>query len=69
MLEEINFFDQWIEKLYNCTCISEEEVRVLCLKAKEVFQVENNVHNVPLPCTLVGDLHGQFFGMKLNANF
>jgi len=64
MQEEINFFDQCIEKLYNCACISEDEVRVLCLKAKEIFQVENNVHNVSLPCTLVGDLHGQFFDLE-----
>jgi len=52
--------DKWLEKLYKCDSLTEDEVKRLCSKAREILQKEGNVQPVPLPCTLVGDIHGQW---------
>jgi len=43
--------------------LAENDVRELCEIAKEIFLREENVPNVPVPCTVVGDLHGQYHDM------
>jgi len=55
--------DQCIEQLKQCKIITEREVKDLCVKAKEVLMEESNVHMVPLPATVVGDIHGQFYDL------
>ena len=35
----------------------------LCEKAKEILMEEENVHHVPIPATVVGDIHGQFYDL------
>ena len=35
----------------------------LCEKAKEILMEEANVHQVPIPATVVGDIHGQFYDL------
>jgi len=55
--------DAQIEQLKQCKIISENEVQQLCVKAKEVLMEETNVHHVPLPATVVGDIHGQFYDL------
>merc|ERR1711957_705483 len=35
----------------------------LCNKAKEILLEEQNVHHVPIPATVVGDIHGQFYDL------
>ncbi|GKZ26486.1 hypothetical protein AbraIFM66951_005822 [Aspergillus brasiliensis] len=52
--------DEWIVRLRECKLLSEDEVRILCDKAKEVVQPESNVHPVKCPVTVCGDIHGQF---------
>eukprot|EP01052_Picozoa_sp_SAG31_P024127 SAG31_NODE_2032_length_6625_cov_3.010113_5_plen_561_part_00 len=39
--------------------LEEGEVQRLCQQAIELLQREENVRNVPAPCTVVGDIHGQ----------
>ena len=41
----------------------ENEVIALCDKAKEILMEEENVHHVPIPATVVGDIHGQFYDL------
>lgn len=36
------------------------KLQVLCEKAKEILMAEPNVRSVPAPCTIVGDIHGQY---------
>lgn len=60
---DVSFLDSCLSRLYACQCLPEDEVRLLCQKAREIFDLEPNVPQVPLPCTLVGDLHGQFWGI------
>ena len=55
--------DAWLEKLYRCEILSEEDVRSLCRKAKEIFLSESNVQSVSTPVTICGDIHGQFYDL------
>jgi len=40
--------------------ITEQEVTALCAKAIEIIEKESNVQPVPVPVTVVGDIHGQY---------
>ncbi|CAG8729860.1 8633_t:CDS:2, partial [Gigaspora rosea] len=53
-----------IEKLRKCELISENEVKELCRKAREVLIEESNVQRVDAPVTICGDIHGQFYDLK-----
>ena len=55
--------DQDIETLKKCQIIPEEAVNRLCAKAKEILMEEENVHHIPIPATIVGDIHGQFYDL------
>lgn len=48
----INDLDRQIEKLWRFELISENEVRLLCDKAREIFISEGNVQRVDLPITV-----------------
>ena len=52
-----------IELLQNCKQITEEQVRNLCLKAREILIEEANVQHVDAPVTVCGDIHGQFYDL------
>lgn len=56
--------DKHIELLGNCQIIKESEVKQLCIKARELLIDEGNVQKVMAPCTIVGDIHGQFYDLK-----
>jgi serine/threonine-protein phosphatase 2A catalytic subunit len=56
----IGTLDSWVEGLMACKQLSEDEVRRLCEKAREVLQEESNVQPVKCPVTVCGDIHGQF---------
>ncbi|RHZ81746.1 hypothetical protein Glove_117g500 [Diversispora epigaea] len=56
--------DVQIEKLRNCELISEDEVKELCNKAREILIEESNVQRVNAPVTICGDIHGQFYDLK-----
>mmetsp|Transcript_35739 Transcript_35739/g.87961 ORF Transcript_35739/g.87961 Transcript_35739/m.87961 type:complete len:313 (+) Transcript_35739:298-1236(+) len=52
--------DAQIEQLLKGEILTEEEVKVICEKTKEVLSKEENVVPVAAPVTVVGDIHGQF---------
>jgi len=52
-----------IATLKKCEIIPESDVKQLCSKAKEILREERNVHKVPSPATVVGDIHGQFWDL------
>jgi len=54
----------WLEQLLECKTLTEEEVKLLCFKAREILQTEENVQPVFSPCTVVGDIHGQWHDLK-----
>ncbi|KAF8991516.1 Metallo-dependent phosphatase-like protein [Cyathus striatus] len=55
--------DRQIEQLQRCEPISEEQVKRLCLKAREILIEEGNVQLVDSPVTICGDIHGQFWDL------
>mmetsp|Transcript_277 Transcript_277/g.716 ORF Transcript_277/g.716 Transcript_277/m.716 type:complete len:275 (-) Transcript_277:59-883(-) len=40
--------------------LTEDEIKTLCDQAKEILTAEPNVQTIPAPCTVVGDIHGQY---------
>ncbi|KAJ1604526.1 protein phosphatase 4 [Cryptosporidium canis] len=55
--------DRQIEQLRRCEPIKESEVKLLCMKAREVLVEEANVQRIDTPVTICGDIHGQFFDL------
>ncbi len=55
--------DAQIARLKSGERLSEEEIRVLCEKARELLVDENNVREVKCPVTVCGDVHGQFYDL------
>jgi len=43
--------------------LPEVAIKVICAKVKEILSQEPNVVPVSSPCTVVGDVHGQFFDL------
>ena len=58
-----NYLEKLIESCYEGQIPSEETVKDLINKAKEIFINENNVQAVTAPVTVCGDIHGQFYDL------
>ena len=52
--------DGQIAQLNDCKPLSENEVKALCDKARDILINESNVQPVKCPVTVCGDIHGQF---------
>lgn len=57
------FLDQHLDTLNKCQTIKESDVKSLCDQAKQILNSEDTVHKIPAPCTIVGDIHGQFYDL------
>ena len=55
--------DKWLEDLKELKCLPEEDLKLLCEKAKEIFIEESNVQNVSAPVIICGDIHGQIYDL------
>lgn len=56
----VDMLDVWVDKLMGCTPLTENEIKQLVDKAREVLVEESNVQPVRAPVTVCGDVHGQF---------
>ena len=59
--------DNWISYLSECKQLSENDIKRLCEKARDVLMEESNVQPVRCPVTVCGDIHGQFVRVPSNA--
>jgi len=59
-MTDVQDTDQWIETLKKCQQLTEQQIKALCEKAREIFMKESNVQSVACPVTVCGDVHGQF---------
>eukprot|EP00389_Voromonas_pontica_P018066 GDKH01028427.1.p1 GENE.GDKH01028427.1~~GDKH01028427.1.p1 ORF type:complete len:114 (-),score=17.38 GDKH01028427.1:14-355(-) len=55
--------DEFIEQLLECKPLTENEIRFLCERLKEILEKESNVQPVRSPVTVAGDVHGQFYDL------
>lgn len=55
-----NDLDRQIAQLLECKPLPEQEVKVLCERARDILSTESNVQPVRCPVTVAGDVHGQF---------
>lgn len=56
----LDVLDTWIEGLLDCKPLTEQQVKQLCDRAREILIEESNVQPVRSPVTICGDVHGQF---------
>jgi serine/threonine-protein phosphatase 2A catalytic subunit len=59
-MSDIECLDRQISSLMECKPLPENEIKVLCDKAKEILAAESSVQPVRCPVTVCGDIHGQF---------
>ena len=59
VMDEYGEIDKWIEKLFSCKPLGENEVKKLCDRARDILIEESNVQPVRSPVTVCGDVHGQ----------
>lgn len=60
---DVRKLDGYIECLMGCKPLPEDDVKQLCEKAKEILSSESSVVSVPVPVTICGDVHGQFYDL------
>ena len=60
---DIEVLDRQIAELMDCKPLSEQEIKKLCDKAREILSEESNVQAVKCPVTVCGDIHGQFYDL------
>lgn len=56
-MSEYSDLDRQIEQLKRCEIIKENEVKVLCAKAREILVEEGNVQRVDSPVTVNSSFH------------
>ena len=59
-MTDIECLDRHITLLMDCKPLPENEIKLLCEKAKEILANESSVQPVKCPVTVCGDIHGQF---------
>jgi len=62
-LASVAELDKQIEMVFRKEPLPENEVKMLCDKAREILSTESNVQPVKCPVTICGDIHGQFWDM------
>jgi len=53
----------WIELVRNCEHLTENQLKLLCDRVKEILMEESNVQPVHSPVIVCGDVHGQFYDL------
>ena len=62
-MTDIDTLNKQITNLMDAKPLPENEIKMLCEKAKEILSDESNVQLARSPVTICGDVHGQFFDL------
>jgi len=57
------FLQRCLDISFKLKHLSEDDVKTLCNRAREILELEENVQLVNSPVTLVGDIHGQWYDL------
>ena len=55
--------DKWYSQLKEGNCLTENDLKQLAKKVKEILIEESNIIKVNTPIVVCGDLHGQFYDL------
>ena len=55
--------DKWYSQLKEGKCLTENALKELCNKVKEILIEESNIMSINTPLVVCGDLHGQFYDL------
>ncbi|KAH7827857.1 putative Metallo-dependent phosphatase [Monocercomonoides exilis] len=55
--------DEALEYVMKVNILNEDKVRAMCEQVKTILLQESNVRIINAPCTIVGDIHGQFLDL------
>lgn len=55
--------DKYIETVMKVQLLKPEIIKTICEQVKLLLLQESNVRIINTPCTIVGDIHGQFLDL------
>ena len=55
--------DKQIEYVMKVNILQEEQLKQICEEVRAILLEESNVPIIQTPCTIVGDIHGQFLDL------
>ena len=57
--------DKWLETVKQCKPLSEKDMKAVSRAAIDIMLEEENVPSVSAPVSICGDIHGQFYDLKV----
>ena len=55
--------DEYLEKAAKGELLEENQIKMICLAARNIFIEEENIVSIKAPVIVVGDIHGQFYDL------
>ena len=59
--------DEYLEKASKGELLDENQIKMICLAARNLLIEEPNVVDLAAPVIIVGDVHGQFYDLEVSS--